>query len=157
IKRFDTNYKMNPPLRSEDDRQAVVGAVIDGTICAIATDHAPHTRTAKLVEFDSAPFGIVGLETAFSVSYTELVKRNGMPLKDYVARLTTGPASVLRMKSYGLAAGNPADIVVFDPESKYTVDSSTFRSMARNTPFDGMEVTGRVERTFVDGRQVYSI
>ena len=155
IKKYDTNYKMNPPLRSEEDRQALIRGVADGTITAIATDHAPHTATAKLVEFDRAPFGIIGLETAFCVTHTVLVSSGIMPLAEYVKRLTTGPAAILRMKEYDLAEGKPADIAVFDPGAEYAVDPSTFKSKSRNTPFGGRKVKGRVVLTMVGGKIVY--
>ena len=155
IKTYDTNYKMNPPLRSEEDRQALLQAVADGTITAIATDHAPHTVTAKLVEFDNAPFGIIGLETALGVTFTELVASGMMKLSEYVKRLTTGPADILRMKNYNLAEGNAADITIFDPEAEYVIDPAAFKSKSRNTPFDGCSVSGKVVMTGVDGRIVY--
>ena len=155
VKHFDTNYKMNPPLRSEEDRLAVIDAVVDGTISVIATDHAPHTKTAKLVEFDNAPFGIIGLETAFSLCHTELVASGRMPLIDLIARMTTGPAEVLGIQNYSLAEGNDADIVVLDVDQKYVIDPDQFRSKARNTPFGGREVVGRVAMTFVGGKPVY--
>ena len=156
IKKYDTNYKMNPPLRSEEDRQALIQGVADGTITAIATDHAPHTATAKLVEFDHAPFGIIGLETALGVTYTVLVDSGVMPLPEYVKRLTTGPAEILRMKGYDLAEGKAADITVFDPEAEYVIDPSKFRSKSRNTPFGGGKVKCRPLFTFVGGKLVYA-
>lgn len=155
IKTYDTNYKMNPPLRSEEDRQALLQAVADGTITAIATDHAPHTVTAKLVEFDHAPFGIIGLETALSVTYTELVASGMMALPEFVKRLTTGPADILRMKNYDLSEGSAADITVFDPEAEYVIDPSTFKSKSRNTPFGGRRVRCRNIMTIVGGNIVY--
>lgn len=157
IKRFDSNYKMNPPLRSEEDRQALIQAVADGTIQAIATDHAPHTLTAKQVEFDHAPFGIVGLETALGVTYDILVASGIMTLSEYVKRFTTGPAAVLQMNDYTLADGKAADITVFDPEAVWTVDPSRFKSKSRNTPFGGRKVQGRPFLTFVGGKIAYSL
>jgi len=156
IKKFDTNYKMNPPLRSESDRQALIRGVADGTITVIATDHAPHTRTAKLVEFDHAPFGIIGLETAFPVCYTELVASGIITLPQLIAKLTTGPADVLGIKNYSLAYGNAADLTVLDPDEEYVIDKETFKSKARNTPFDGRKVRGKVKMTIVGGRIVYN-
>ena len=156
VKKFDTNYKMNPPLRSEEDRLALIEALADGTVTAIATDHAPHTETAKQVEFDHAPFGIIGLETALGVTYTVLVDSGVMPLPEYVKRLTTGPAEILRMKGYDLAEGKAADITVFDPEAEYVIDPSKFRSKSRNTPFGGRKVKCRPLFTFVGGKLVYS-
>ncbi len=156
IKKFDTNYKMNPPLRSEEDRQALLDAVAEGVISVIATDHAPHTLTAKMVEFDNAPFGIIGLETALCLCYTELVASGRMSLYALVERLTTGPASVLGMDGYGLAVGSPADITVFDPERHFRIDREKFKSNSRNTPFDGRETQCQVAMTMVGGEIVYA-
>ena len=146
---------MNPPLRSESDRLALIEGVADGTITAIATDHAPHTGTAKLVEFDDAPFGIIGLETALPVVYTELCVKHGVPLATLAARFTTGPAEILGIRDYSLAVGRTADLTVFDPEAKYRIDASKFRSNSRNTPFDGREVQCRVAATMVSGKLVF--
>ncbi|MCQ2378222.1 MAG: dihydroorotase [Victivallaceae bacterium] len=156
VTHFATTYILNPPLRSEEDRQALLDAVADGTITVIATDHAPHTRTAKLVEFDHAPFGIIGLETAFPLCYSELVKSGRMSLPSLISRMTQGPAEVLGIKDYTLDEGNAADLVVIDPEATYAIDASRFCSKARNTPFDGREVSGRIEMTIVDGKIVYA-
>lgn len=155
IKKFDTNYKMNPPLRSEADRLAVIEGLADGTLTAIATDHAPHTQTAKMVEFDHAPFGIIGLETALPLSFTELVTKGVLTIPQLIEKFTTGPADILGMKDYSLAVGNPADITVIDPEAKWTVDKNKFFSKARNTPFDGYAVQGQVVMTIVGGKAVF--
>ena len=155
IKTFDTNYKMNPPLRTEEDRQALIAGIADDTISAIATDHAPHTRTAKEVEFDHAPFGIIGLETAFAVCYTELVGKGVISLPHLLKKFTAGPAEVLGMADYSLREGNAADLVVLDPHATYRIDKNRFYSKSRNTPFDGMTVSGRVELTLVDGKIVH--
>ena len=155
IKKFDTNYKMNPPLRSEEDRLALIEGVADDTITVIATDHAPHTRTAKEVEFDYAPCGIIGLETAFSVCYTELVKKGVISLPRLIEKMTTGPADVLGIKAYDMAPGKAADFVVLDPEAAYVIDKNTFKSKSRNTPFDGREVCGKVMMTAVGGKIVH--
>jgi dihydroorotase len=155
VKKFDTNYKMNPPLRSEDDRQALIEGIADGTITVIATDHAPHTETAKLVEFDHAPFGIIGLETAFPVCFTQLVASGIISISQLIARMTTGPAEVLGFENYDLSVGKAADITVFDPEAEYVVDKNKFYSKSRNTPFDGMSVRGQINLTIVDGKIVY--
>ncbi len=155
IKKYDTNYKMNPPLRSEADRQALIAGVADGTITVIATDHAPHTMTAKMVEFDDAPFGIIGLETALPLTYTELVAKGVIELPDLVAKFTTGPADVLGFENYSLEAGRAADLTIFDPAAKYVIDKEKFKSNSRNTPFDGWEVQCRVVMTVVGGRVVY--
>lgn len=155
IKRYDTNYKMNPPLRSESDRLAVIEGIADGTLTAIATDHAPHTRTAKEVEFDSAPCGIVGLETAVPVSFTILVKEGVITLPHLIRLFTTGPAEILCFEHYDLAVGSPADITVIDPEARYTIDKNTFRTKSRNTPFHGMSVQCRPVLTMVEGKIVH--
>ncbi len=155
VKKFDTNYKMNPPLRSEDDRQALIEGVADGTITVIATDHAPHTETAKLVEFDHAPFGIIGLETALPVCFTQLVVPGIISIPQLIAKMTVGPAEVLGMENYDLSIGKAADITVFDPEAEYVVDKEKFHSRSRNTPFDGMKVRGQINLTVVDGKIVY--
>ncbi len=155
IKKFDTNYKMNPPLRSERDRLAVIEGLADGTLTAIATDHAPHTQTAKMVEFDHAPFGIIGLETAFCLSFTELVAKGVLTIPQLISKFTAGPADILGMSDYSLAPGRPADITVVDPEAKWTIDKEKFFSKSRNTPFDGYEVQGQVVMTIVDGKVVF--
>ncbi len=155
IKSFDTNYKMNPPLRSEADRKAVIEGLADGTITVIATDHAPHTATSKTVEFDYAPFGIVGLETAVPVTLTELVHSNILTLEQWVAKFTTGPAEVLLMDSYDLAPGKVADITIIDPEVEFVIDKEKFRSQSRNTPFDGRKCRGKAVGTMVGGSWVY--
>ena len=155
IKKYDTNYKMNPPLRSEEDRLALIAGVADGTITAIATDHAPHTSTAKLVEFDDAPFGIIGLETALPLTYTELVAKNVITLPELVAKFTAGPAEILGFENYSLAPGRVADLTIFDPDAHYVIDKEKFKSNSRNTPFDGWNVQCRVVMTVVGGRIVY--
>ena len=157
IKKFDTNYKMNPPLRSEEDRLALIEGVADDTITVIATDHAPHTRTAKEVEFDYAPCGIIGLETAFSVCYTELVKKQVINLPRLIQKMTTGPADVLGIAGYDMASGKAADFVVIDPEAEYVIDKNTFKSKSRNTPFDGRKVSGKVIMTAVGGKIVFRV
>lgn len=157
IKTFDTNFKMNPPLRSEEDRIALIEGIADDTITVIATDHAPHTRTAKMVEFDYAPFGIIGLETAFALCYTELVAKGVISLDRLISKLTTGPADVMGIENFNLAEGNPADLVIIDPEAEYVIDKNKFQSKARNTPFDGFTVRGRIERTLVNGKTVYQL
>ncbi|MBR2631803.1 MAG: dihydroorotase [Lentisphaeria bacterium] len=157
IKSFDTNYKMNPPLRSEEDRIALIEGIADDSITVIATDHAPHTNTAKMVEFDYAPFGIIGLETAFPLCYTELVKKGVISLPKLIEKLTKGPAEVMGIGNFNLAEGNAADLVIIDPNAEYIIDKKSFKSKARNTPFDGFAVTGRIERTLVNGKTVFQI
>lgn len=156
VRDYDTNFKMNPPLRSEADRQALVAALADGTIDAIATDHAPHSTTSKDCEFDQATNGVIGLETALPVVFTRLVHEGHVPLARMVAALTAGPARVLNKPSKGtFAPGADADITIWDPLATYTIDAATFRSKSRNTPFHGWQVRGRVERTIVAGETKY--
>jgi len=157
IKHFDTYYKMNPPLRSEDDRKAVVEGLRDGTITVIASDHAPHTDTDKLVEFDSAPFGIIGLETSVSLCLTELYHKGVLSLPDFVSKFTKGPSEVLGFESSGLAEGSPADITVLDLDAEFAIDTSRFLSKSRNSPFHGFKVKGRPVATFVDGRIAHTL
>ena len=156
IKHFDTNYKMNPPLRSEEHRKALINGLKDGTITVIATDHAPHTETEKLVEFDYAPFGIIGLETALPVCLTELYHKKFLTLSELISKFTVGPAEVLGLQT-GLAEGANADITIFDPELKHKILAASFYSKSRNTPFDGCEVRGKAMATIVDGKFVYSL
>jgi len=156
VKHYDANYKMNPPLRSEDDRQAILEGLRDGTITVIATDHAPHTETAKLVEFDYAPFGIIGLETAVPVCLSELYHTGILSLSDLIAKFTVGPAEVLGMEIGTLAESRPADITIIDPDREYTIDKNQFYSKSRNTPFHGRTVKGKVMATICGGRFVYN-
>jgi dihydroorotase len=152
---YDTNAKMNPPLREPEDVEAIRRALKDGTIDVIATDHAPHHYDAKEREFDDAPMGIVGLETALGLSLSLLVDGGFLTLPELVARMSTVPARIFHLPGGTLAAGHPADVVVFDPGARWTVDVTRFRSKSRNTPFAGWELAGRVVRTLVDGRTVF--
>ncbi len=155
IKRFDSNYKMNPPLRSEEDRQAILEGLADDTLTVIATDHAPHTMTAKMVEFDYAPFGIIGLETAFPVCCTELYHKQELSLPHLISKFTKGPAEVLGLDIGNLKIGNPADITILDVDAEHVIDPSTFHSKSRNTPFGGYRAKGRVVGTLVNGKFVH--
>ena len=157
IKKFDTNYKMNPPLRSEEDRLAVIEGLRDGTITVIATDHAPHTNTAKTVEFDYAPFGIIGLETAVQICLTELYHTQYLDLPALISKFTKGPADVLGMPIGTLENGRPADITILDPEKEGVVDADKFYSKSRNTPFNGYRYKGLAVGTIVDGKCVFSL
>jgi len=150
---YDTHAKMNPPLRTEADRQAVRQALADGTLDAIATDHAPHSILEKDVAFDQAANGIIGLETALPLSL-QLVADEVLPLTDLIAKLTVAPARILGLPC-GLIPGEAADITVIDPRRSWTVDAERFASLSRNCPFDGWQVTGRAVVTLVDGRIVY--
>jgi dihydroorotase len=151
---FDTNTKMNPPLRSEKDRASLIEAILDGTVDAIATDHAPHHSDEKMLEYDRAPNGVVGLETAFGVVMT-LAKQNGISLSRVIELLTIGPARAFGLAGGSLADGWPADITVFDPEAEWTVEPQRFKSKSRNTPFIGWKLSGVVAATFVGGRKVF--
>ncbi|MCX7847274.1 MAG: dihydroorotase, partial [bacterium] len=153
---YDTNYKMNPPLRSEADRQALIHGLADGTIDAIATDHAPHSATSKDVEFDQAANGVIGLETALPVVYTRLVREGSISLIRMVEALTSGPARVIGKDTKGtLRPGADADVTIWDPRAAYTLDADKFQSKSRNTPFHGWHVYGRVVRTIVGGETKY--
>ncbi len=156
LKHFDPNFKMNPPLMSEKHRTALIEGLKDGTIAAIATDHAPHTPTDKLVEIDYAPFGIIGLETALPVCLTELYHKKHLTLPQLVSKFTDGPASILKIDTGHLKEGSCADITIFDSESTQTVDVTKFYSKSSNTPFGGCEFRGKVKATIVDGSFIYS-
>jgi dihydroorotase len=149
---FDTNTKMSPPLRSEADRAALIEGVRDGTIDAIATDHAPHHRDEKMLEYDRAPNGVIGLETALGVALTVLHQTFSIPLMRIIEMLTIGPTSAFSLPGGTLAVGSPADIAVFDTEREWTVDVQRFKSKSRNTPFEGWTLRGRVMATLIDGR-----
>lgn len=153
---YDTNYKMNPPLRSRVDRDAMLMGVEDGSIECIATDHAPHARHEKEVEFDKASFGIMGLETALALAITVLHVERGMKLKRIVELLATNPAKILGLSERGtLAKGAYADVTIFDPKAKWKYEVRKSRSKSRNTPFDGCDFFGRVVATIVGGRFVF--
>ena len=147
-------FKMNPPLRSAADREALIEGLRDGTIDAIATDHAPHTAEEKAHGLVGSAMGIVGLETAFPVLYTALVRTGRIPLERLVEALTDGPRRAFRLKG-GLQVGAPADLTVIDLNEEFVIDPTRFRSKGRATPFAGMEVRGRVLLTLCEGRVVY--
>ena len=153
---YDTNYKMNPPLRTAADIESILVALDDGTVDAIATDHAPHASHEKQVEFERATFGITGLETALALAITKLHREHKIPLARIVELFTVGPARVFELRGRGtLARGNHADVTIFDPKKRWTFDLSKSRSLARNSPFDGWPVTGKALATIVGGRIVY--
>ena len=153
---FDPNYKMKPPLRTEKDREALIEGLADGTIDVVATDHAPHTKEAKESEFSFAPFGVVGLETAFPVLFTHLVETKRLPLLSLIQKMTLNPANIIGFASKGrLSVGADADITLFETDSEFTIDPENFASKSRNTPFAGMSVKGRITHTIVSGRIVY--
>jgi len=152
VRTFDANTKMNPPLRSKRDTEALLEGLVDGTIDCIATDHAPHAVSEKEGEFDRAAFGIVGLETAVGLLMDRLVTPGALPLATLVARLSRDPARLLNLPGGSLAAGAPADLTLLDPQAQWTVDPGKFASRSRNTPFAGWTVTGRPWKTIVGGR-----
>jgi dihydroorotase len=153
---YNTNFKMNPPLRSATDREAILVALADGTVDAIATDHAPHALHEKQVEFERAAFGITGLETALALAITKLHREHKIPLTRIVELFTAGPASVFDLRSRGsLARGNFADVTVFDPRKRWTFEAAKSRSLSHNTPFDGWQLTGKVVTTIVGGKIAY--
>ena len=151
---YDTAYKMNPPLASRDDRDALLDGLADGTVDAIATDHAPHHPASKDVEFDRAPFGITGFETAIALGLSELVHTKRISLMRLVELFTTGPARVLGIERK-LAPKSPADITIFSPDHEWTFRAADSPSRSRNTPFDGREFRGAPIATIVAGRIVY--
>ena len=153
---YDTNFKMNPPLRSATDREAILVALADGTVDAIATDHAPHAAHEKQVEFERASFGITGLETALALAITKLHREHRIPLTRIVELFTAGPARVFDLRGRGsLAKGSYADVTVFDPKKRWRFEASKSRSLSRNTPFDGWQLIGKVIATIVDGNIVH--
>ena len=154
IREYNTNAKMNPPLRTRKDVEAIKAGLKDGTIDAIATDHAPHATYEKQREFEYAPFGIVGLETALGLSLL-LVEEGVLTLTQMVRALTTGPAQAFGLAKGTLAAGADADITIVDADMQWIVEPDTFRSRGRNTPFGGWKLKGRVVNTVVSGRVIY--
>ena len=151
---YDTNTKCNPPLRSEADRVACLEGLADGTVDALVTDHAPHTDNDKAVEFEDAPFGMVGLETVLPLALG-LVAQGALTLPTLIYRMTWGPASCLGLDVGRLSVGSPADVTLIDPAVSWTIQPEHFQSKSRNTPFAGREVVGRAVTTIVGGRVVY--
>ncbi len=155
---FDTNYKMNPPLRTEKDIEALIGAVADGTISVLASDHAPHTLSEKEVEFDRAPFGIVGLETELGLFHKILVlERKAISLTRLIEMFTVEPARILRLNRGTLGVGAVGDVTIFDPDAEWIVEPGEFESLGRNTPFAGWKLKGRATHTVVGGKVVYEL
>jgi dihydroorotase len=149
---FDTNCKVNPPLRSEEDRRAVIAGLADGTIDVIATDHAPHLKGEKDTEFDAAPPGIIGFETAFSLGYEKLVMGEVLSLVDYIARLTVVPRRILNLPAAAITEGSEAELVVLDLKAEWTFESERVRSLSRNSPFLGRTMYGRVSAALLADR-----
>jgi dihydroorotase len=158
IEQFETNFKMNPPLRSEPDVDALIEGIADGTLAILCSDHAPHAAFEKEVEFDKAPFGIVGLETELGLFLDILVhKKKAISINRLIEMFTIEPAKLLNLKAGTLSVGANADVTLIDPEMEWTVQSSEFQSLSRNTPFDGRKLKGRAVRTIVRGKTVFAL
>ena len=152
---YDTVYKMNPPLRTDADREALIEGLIDGTLACIATDHAPHSPTEKDQEFDAAPFGIIGLENSLASSLTTLYHGERMGLSEVIALMTHKGAEICKLDAGTLSTGASADICLFDPDEAWTVDADKFFSKSRNCPWHGQTLKGAVKATYVGGRRVF--
>jgi dihydroorotase len=158
LQAFDSNYKMNPPLRTAQDIEAIVEGLVDGTLDILCSDHAPHAFYEKEVELDQAPFGIVGLETEFALFCDILVhKRKALPLGRLIRMFTANPARLLGLDRGTLSTGVPADVTLIDPDLEWTFDREKSRSLSRNTPFHGAELKGRAVRTIVAGETVWAL
>jgi dihydroorotase len=153
--RYDTNVKMNPPLREAADRDAMLEGIADGTIDVIATDHAPHHADEKLVEFDRAPFGIVGLETCVPLVFDRLVHTGRIGVRRAIELLSTNPARILKLPGGTLAEGRAADITILAPDAEVEISAAALASKSKNTPFDGWKLKGAAALTIVGGRIVY--
>lgn len=151
----DSNYKMNPPLRSREDVEALKEGLKEGVMDVISTDHAPHTKEEKVFDFTKAPFGIVGLETSAALTYTELVLGGYLTPLEMVRRMSLAPAQVLGIEKGDISPGHIADITIFDPRDRYEIHGKDFVGKSRNMPYEGREVTGRVLATFLGGKAVY--
>lgn len=153
--KYDTNLKMNPPLRSTADRDAMLEGIADGSVDVIATDHAPHHADEKMAEFDRAPFGIVGLETAVPIVFDRLVHTGRIPLGRMIELLSVNPAAVMHLPGGRLDAGAAADVTILDPDRRVTIRAASLKSKSQNTPYDGWEFRGAVAATLVGGRILY--
>jgi dihydroorotase len=151
---YDTNTKMNPPLRTKEDLEAVISGLADGSIDAIATDHAPHTDSEKDVEFDFSPFGIIGLETAMGLSVMELVEKKAVSWNDLVKLMSLNPAKILGIDKGSLKKGKAADIIIIDPVKEYTYKKESIESKSKNSPFIGWKLKSKVTHVFVEGKMV---
>lgn len=154
-KDYNTLFKMNPPLRTEEDRQAIIEGVLDGSLDIIATDHAPHTADEKDCEFDYAPFGIIGMENALAASLEVLVHSGKSDLSFLIARMTHKPAEIVGLPAGTLESGAAADITIFDPDEEWTVDPENFVGKSTNCPWNGMKLRGKIKRTVVAGKTVW--
>lgn len=149
-----TETKVNPPLRTQRDIEAVISGLMDGTIDAIATDHAPHDQASKAVPYTQAAFGISGIETSLALSYSELVRRRGMSVSSLITLMATNPAAILGLQAGTLKIGAPADIIIIDPEKNWVIDPEAFESKGKNTPFTGRGVQGFVRDVLVGGKLI---
>lgn len=154
VRGYDTNAKVNPPLKSKKDQKAIIKGLKDGTIDAITTDHAPHNIEEKNVEFNQAAFGMVGLETALALTLTKLVNAKALTLREAVSKLTAGPAAILGLNKGDLKVGADADLIIVDPKAEWIVDPSKFTSKSKNSPFAGHKLKGKVLFTIVRGKVV---
>ncbi|MEO7678732.1 MAG: amidohydrolase family protein, partial [Verrucomicrobiota bacterium] len=152
---YDTNFKMNPPLRSEKDREAIIDGLMDGTLEVLCSDHAPHCDYEKEVEFDYAPFGITGFETELPLSLMQLHHARKMPLVDLIAKFTLAPARLLNLSKGTLQVGADADITVFDPNHEWVFDRNESASKSRNSPFHGWKMKGKAILTIVGGKVMW--
>jgi dihydroorotase len=156
LRSFNSNYKMNPPLRGHEHVEACIAGLVDGTIDVIASDHAPHAKEKKMQELDQAPFGIVGLETTLGLVVTKLIEPGHLDWPAVLAKMSCNPARVLGIAKGTLAIGADADITIIDPQTRWVVDPATFRSKSTNTPFAGWELKGRADTVIVGGRVKFS-
>ena len=157
LENYDTNFKMNPPLRERVDQKALLAGLADGTIEILASDHAPHASYEKEVEFAEAPFGIVGLETELGIFAKILIEGKILDWPQMLGKLTLNPARLLGLDRGTLAPGAVADITLIDPKRSWKVDAAQFQSLSRNTPFHGWQLPARATHTIVDGRLVWSL
>lgn len=155
LKDYDTDFKMNPPLRTDADKEALIEGLCDGTLCCIATDHAPHSPDEKDREFDTAPFGIIGLENSLASSLGTLYHTGRLSLSEIIALMTHKGAEICNLDAGTLSCGVTADICIFDPDEEWTVDPDKFMSKSRNCPWNGRKLKGNVKATYVDGNLVY--
>ena len=157
LETFDPNYKVNPPIRSEKDRQAVIAGLRDGTIDCIATDHAPHCQAEKELEFANAPYGMIGFETAISMIIKELINKQEFSWFDILTKLTTNPAKIIKEKPGSIKQGAVAELTIFNPVKKWKLTENKIRSKSKNTPLLGKELTGRVTAVIINGEIKYSV
>ena len=155
IDKNDSNYKMNPPLRTKEDKEALLEGLKNDIIDVISTDHAPHSRDEKNQSMEDAPFGIVGLETSVALTITELVEKGIITPMQMAEKMSYNPAQVIHSNKGTLKVGAPADVTIIDPEKEYVIDSMTFLSRGKNTPFNGWKVKGMVKATICDGKIAY--